>query len=76
MGHLVDGRRVLRVRPDGATEGPDQVAVEQPLTVRVSGATVATTMRTPGHDLDLAAQPARHVLGMLPEQHDDAAADG
>ncbi|HYN75953.1 MAG TPA: formate dehydrogenase accessory sulfurtransferase FdhD [Candidatus Limnocylindria bacterium] len=54
MGHLVDGRRVLRVRVDGAKEGPDQVAVEEPLTVRIDGATVATTMRTPGHDLDLA----------------------
>ena len=54
VGHLVDGRRVLRVRDGEAQETPDQVAVEAPLTVRVAGVTVATTMRTPGHDLDLA----------------------
>lgn len=45
---------MLRVRPDGVVEGPDQVAVEEPLTIRVGGTTVATTMRTPGHDIDLA----------------------
>jgi FdhD protein len=54
MGHLVDGRRVLRVRPDRVAEGPDQVAVEEPLTIRIGGVDVATTMRTPGHDIDLA----------------------
>jgi FdhD protein len=54
VGHLVDGRRVLRVRADETREVLDQVAVEAPLTVRVGGVTVATTMRTPGHDLDLA----------------------
>ncbi len=54
MGHLVDSRRVLQVRAGGARERPDQVAVEAPLTLRIGGETVATTMRTPGHDLDLA----------------------
>jgi FdhD protein len=59
MGHLVDRRRVLRVRGAGtdaasAQEQPDQLAVEAPLTLRVDGQTVATTMRTPGHDLELA----------------------
>ncbi len=54
VGHLVDGRRVLRLSEDGAREGPDQVAVEAPLTIRIARTTVATTMRTPGHDLDLA----------------------
>jgi FdhD protein len=54
MGQLVDGRRVLRLGPDGAREQPDQLAVEAPLTIRIAGSTVATTMRTPGHDLDLA----------------------
>jgi FdhD protein len=32
----------------------DHVAVEEPLTVQVNGATITTTMRTPGHDLELA----------------------
>ena len=59
MGHLVDRRRVLRIRGAGtdaasAQEQPDQVAVEAPLTLKVGGETVATTMRTPGHDLELA----------------------
>ena len=34
--------------------GPDEVAVEEPLEIRVGGAPLAVTMRTPGHDEDLA----------------------
>src|SRR5690242_14301754 len=43
---------VLRL-PAGATEH-DQVAVEEPLEIRINGAAVAVTMRTPGHDEELA----------------------
>jgi FdhD protein len=43
---------VLRL-PDG-TETPDDVAVEEPLEIRVGGEAVAVTMRTPGHDEELA----------------------
>ncbi|MBA2614935.1 MAG: formate dehydrogenase accessory sulfurtransferase FdhD [Actinobacteria bacterium] len=39
--------------PGGLTE-PDEVAVEEPLEIRVNGAPVAVTMRTPGHDEELA----------------------
>jgi FdhD protein len=39
--------------PDGATER-DQVAVEEPLELRINGRAVAVTMRTPGHDEELA----------------------
>jgi len=42
---------VLRI-PDGATS--DVVAVEEPLEIRIGGAPVAVTMRTPGHDEELA----------------------
>lgn len=35
--------------------GRDAVAVEEPLEVRVDGAPLAVTMRTPGHDEELAA---------------------
>jgi FdhD protein len=42
---------VLRV-PAGATE--DVVAVEEPLEIRIEGVPVAITMRTPGHDEELA----------------------
>jgi FdhD protein len=43
---------VLRL-PGGRSE-PDELAVEEPLEIRVNGAPVAVTMRTPGHDEDLA----------------------
>jgi len=39
--------------PGGRTE-PDEVAVEEPLEIRVNGAPVAVTMRTPGQDEELA----------------------
>jgi FdhD protein len=39
------------VRADGSS---DRVAVEEPLEIRVSGEPVAVTMRTPGHDEELA----------------------
>jgi FdhD protein len=43
---------VLRL-PAGATER-DGVAVEEPLELRIGGVPVAVTMRTPGHDEELA----------------------
>jgi len=42
---------VIRV-PDGAAD--DVVAVEEPLEIRLGGSPVAVTMRTPGHDEELA----------------------
>jgi FdhD protein len=33
---------------------PDDLAVEEPLEIRLDGAPVTTTMRTPGHDFELA----------------------
>jgi len=39
--------------PDGARE-QDAVAVEEPLEIRIGGEPVAVTMRTPGHDEELA----------------------
>src|SRR5246500_2627491 len=43
---------VLRL-PAGTTE-PDRVAGEEPLEIRIGGRPVAVTMRTPGHDEELA----------------------
>ncbi len=39
------------VRGDGFE---DEVAVEEPLEIRAGGAALAVTMRTPGHDEELA----------------------
>ena len=36
-------------------ERPDEVAVEEPLEIRIEGRPVAVVMRTPGHDSELAA---------------------
>src|SRR5689334_3796123 len=44
--------RVLRLPDEGARE--DRLAVEEPLELRVDGRPVAVTMRTPGHDEELA----------------------
>ena len=48
---------VLRRRVDAAGDrrAPDDVIVEEPLAIHLDGALVATTMRTPGHDFELAA---------------------
>ncbi len=43
---------VLRL-PGGVTER-DELAVEEPLEIRVNGEAIAVTMRTPGHDEELA----------------------
>ncbi|WP_436794885.1 formate dehydrogenase accessory sulfurtransferase FdhD [Actinospongicola halichondriae] len=49
--------RILTTEIDrsGSTRGPDDVAVEEPLEIRLDGNLVGTTMRTPGHDFELAA---------------------
>ena len=48
-------RPVLRVREGVAdTHASDEVAVEEPLEIRVDGDTLAITMRTPGADRELA----------------------
>src|SRR6266498_1950133 len=44
--------RVLRL-PGGRSE-LDQLAVEEPLEIRIDGRPIAVTMRTPGHDEELA----------------------
>jgi FdhD protein len=47
---------ILRSGPAGKwARRADQVAVEEPLEIRVRGRSVAVTMRTPGHDDELAA---------------------
>jgi FdhD protein len=55
QGDRPDGttaRMMARVERDGGV--PDLVAVEEPLEIRVDGEPLAVTMRTPGHDEELA----------------------
>jgi len=53
------GVRIRRfTAPDDWSGGralDEQLAVEEPLEIRMEGRSVAVTLRTPGHDLDLAA---------------------
>jgi FdhD protein len=50
--HSASRAEVMRL-PAGAVE-EDELAVEEPLEIRVNGRPVAVTMRTPGHDEELA----------------------
>jgi FdhD protein len=51
------GLRRVQVQRDGDAQdtGLDWVAVEEPLEIRIGGESFAVTMRTPGHDRELAA---------------------
>src|SRR3954469_16734480 len=49
-------RRVTRLEVGGVQRvGEDKLAAEEPLEIRVGGHPLAVTMRTPGHDVELAA---------------------
>ncbi len=45
---------VTRVMPEGTARRPDELIVEEPMTIQLDGTVVSTTMRTPGHDFELA----------------------
>jgi FdhD protein len=52
----VDSQKIIRRKRDGELEYlPDDLTVEEPMEIRVSRKVLATTMRTPGHDEELAA---------------------
>jgi FdhD protein len=48
-------QRVLRLGNGSAAWTTDELSAEEPLEIRVSGAPLSVTMRTPGDDFDLAA---------------------
>ena len=55
MGRLTVRRPVVRLAAGrSSTRRPDALAVEEPMELRVDGRALAVTMRTPGHDVELA----------------------
>lgn len=61
MGRITARKRITRITlgapgDDAAvSRREDVLAVEEPLEIRVGGSSLSITMRTPGHDFDLAA---------------------
>jgi formate dehydrogenase accessory protein FdhD len=55
VGDVTTRRPVLRLRDGHISERPDTLVVEEPLQIRVGSSVLTTTMRTPGHDIDLVA---------------------
>ncbi|GAB3440524.1 formate dehydrogenase accessory sulfurtransferase FdhD [Streptomonospora sediminis] len=55
MGRVTVRERILRIRDGAAGERADTLVAEEPLEIRVNGRPLTVTMRTPGHDFDLAA---------------------
>ena len=55
MGRITTLRPVTRIAlGEGVRRRADTLAVEEPLEIRIAGAPLAVTMRTPGHDVELA----------------------
>ncbi|RGE21111.1 formate dehydrogenase accessory sulfurtransferase FdhD [Leucobacter sp. wl10] len=56
MSRIASRRRVTRITVgEGRRRRADYLTVEEPLEIRVLGRSLAVTMRTPGHDVELAA---------------------
>ncbi|MEY4362240.1 MAG: hypothetical protein RL391_1546, partial [Actinomycetota bacterium] len=58
---------VVKIQGDLDRRVPDQLVVEEPMSIQLDGHLVATTMRTPGHDYELAVGFC-HVEGLLAGQ--------
>ncbi len=53
-----------RVDDEGSRRSPDELVVEEPLSIQLDGIQVSSTMRTPGHDFELAVGFC-HTEGVL-----------
>ncbi|SCX01859.1 formate dehydrogenase accessory sulfurtransferase FdhD [Mycolicibacterium fluoranthenivorans] len=54
MGRVTTRRRISHRNADGVVARPETLVVEEPLEIRVNGAPLTVTMRTPGSDIELA----------------------
>jgi FdhD protein len=54
VAHVTARRRAQHLTANGAVTRPETLVVEEPLEIRVNGAAVTVTMRTPGSDIELA----------------------
>jgi FdhD protein len=54
MGRVTARRPVQHLKAGDVVQRPETVVVEEPLEIRVNGAPLAVTMRTPGSDVELA----------------------
>lgn len=50
----IDTVLVVKVDTERSRRTPDRLVVEEPMSIQLDGELVATTMRTPGHDYELA----------------------
>jgi len=55
MAVMTTRRTIVRLRGSDGLPAPDELAVEAPLTLSLGDDVLAVLMRTPGHDLELAA---------------------
>lgn len=73
MGRVTARRRVSHLRAAAdqpiITERPETLVVEEPLEIRINGAAVTVTMRTPGSDVEL-AQGFLLTEGVITERED------
>jgi FdhD protein len=64
---------IRRFRDGVFTSRPDTVVGEEPLEIRIGGSAISTTMRTPGHDIEL-VHGLLHAEGIITGAHDVVAA--
>ena len=69
MGRITQRARIVRVDQTGARPRDDRLAVEEPLDLRLGGRPHAVTMRTPGHDIEL-AHGWLHAEGVIGDAED------